>query len=108
LANVATEVLTLDQFHHCMGYISTEVAQKLIEKGFMTGVRLKTMPSGEPHFCESYVYAKATHKPVARLEKANVPRNLVEKFIVTYRDQPQLLQRQASIITSHLQMTRLI
>jgi hypothetical protein len=35
LVNVATEVLTLDQFHHCMGHISTEMAWKLIDKGFM-------------------------------------------------------------------------
>jgi hypothetical protein len=59
LANVATEVLTLDQFHHRMGHISTEVARKLVDKGFVTGVRLETTPSGEPHFCESCVYVKA-------------------------------------------------
>ena len=51
LANAATEVLTLDQFHHRMRHISTKVAQKLIDKSFMTGVRLETTPSGEPHFC---------------------------------------------------------
>jgi GAG-pre-integrase domain len=65
-ANVATEVLTLDQFHRRMGHISPEVVRKLVDKGFMTGVRLETMPDGEPHFCESCVYAKATRKPVAK------------------------------------------
>ena len=29
-------------------------------------MRLETTPDGEPHFCESCVYAKATHKPVAK------------------------------------------
>jgi hypothetical protein len=32
----------------------------------VTGVRLETTPSGEPHFCESCVYVKAMHKPVAK------------------------------------------
>jgi hypothetical protein len=59
-ANVAAEVLTVDQFHRRMGHISPGVAQKLVDKGFVMGVRLETTPSGEPHFCESCVYAKAT------------------------------------------------
>ena len=66
MANIAIEVLTLDQFHRRMGHISTEVARKLVDNGFVTGVRLETTPSGEPHFCESCVYAKATRKPVAK------------------------------------------
>ena len=66
MANVTTEVLTLDQLHRRMGHISTEVVQKLIDKGFVTGVRLETTPSGEPHFCESCVYAKAMRKPVSK------------------------------------------
>jgi hypothetical protein len=32
----------------------------------VTGVRLETTPSGEPHFCESCVYVKAMHKSVAK------------------------------------------
>jgi len=50
-----------------MGHISLVVAQKHIKDGFVTGVRLETMPSGEPHFCESCVYAKATQKPVTKV-----------------------------------------
>jgi hypothetical protein len=49
-----------------MGHISPEVARKLIDKGFVTGVKLETTPTGNPFFCESCVYAKATHKPVAK------------------------------------------
>ena len=37
-ANAVDEELTLDQFHHWMGHISTGVARKLVEKGFMTSV----------------------------------------------------------------------
>ena len=63
-ANVAAEVLTLDQFHHYMGHISLEVAQKLVDKFFMMGVRLETMPTSDPFFCKSCVYVKAICKPV--------------------------------------------
>jgi transposase InsO family protein len=49
-----------------MGHISTKVARKLIDKASVTGVRLKTTSSQEPHFCKSCIYAKATRKPVAK------------------------------------------
>ena len=58
------EEITLDQFHRRMGHISPEVARKLVEKGFATGIRLETTASGDPFFCESCVYAKSTRKPV--------------------------------------------
>ena len=65
--NSVDEQLSLDQFHRRMGHISVEVARKLVEKGFVTGVRLEPTPSGEPFFCESCVYAKATRKPVPKV-----------------------------------------
>jgi hypothetical protein len=65
-ANAATEVLTLDQFHCRMGHISLEVAWKLVDKGFVTGMRLETMPMVDPCFCESCVYVKVTCKPVTK------------------------------------------
>jgi hypothetical protein len=66
-ANVAAaETLTLDQFHRRMGHISTKIAQKLVDDGFVTGVRLEATPSGDPFFCESGVYAKATRKPIPK------------------------------------------
>ena len=69
-AHEVHEVLTLDQFHRRMGHISFEVARKLVDKGFVTGVRLEAT-SGEPPFCESCVYAKATRKPVAKVREGN-------------------------------------
>ena len=59
MANTAIETLSVDQFHQWMGHISPEIAQKLVEKGFVTGMKLETMPSGDSFFCESCVYAKA-------------------------------------------------
>lgn len=59
-------VTVLDQFHCRMGHISPEVAWKLVDKSFVTGVRLETTPTSDPFFCESCVYAKATCKPVAK------------------------------------------
>ena len=65
-ANAIDEELTLDQFHRRMGHISAGVARKLVDKGFITGVRLEPTSSGEPLFCESCIYAKATRKPVPK------------------------------------------
>ena len=58
-ASVAEEVLTLDQMHRCLGHISVNAAKKLAKDGFITGLQLKTTPSGNDFFCESCVYAKA-------------------------------------------------
>ena len=49
-----------------MGHISLGIAHRLVEKGFVTGVRLEPMLSGDPVFCESCVYAKATRKSVLK------------------------------------------
>ncbi|PPQ83525.1 hypothetical protein CVT26_004100 [Gymnopilus dilepis] len=65
-ANPAEETLTLDQFHRRMGHISPFIARKLVDNGFVTGVRLESMPSGEPFFCKSCVYAKATRKSIPK------------------------------------------
>jgi hypothetical protein len=65
-ANITTEAITLDQFHRRMGHISPRIAQKLVDDKFVTGVRLSKTQSGNPFFCESCVYAKATRKPVAK------------------------------------------
>ena len=40
--------------------------KKLIENNFVTGVRLESMLSGDPFFCESCVYAKATQKSILK------------------------------------------
>jgi hypothetical protein len=64
----AAEILTLDQFHRRMGHIAPETARRLVQKGFVTGVKLDTS-SGDDVFCESCVYAKATRKPVSKLRQ---------------------------------------
>jgi hypothetical protein len=74
-AEVAVEEITLDQLHRRMGHISPETAQKLVQKGFVTGVRLETTASGDPFFCESCTYAKSTRKPIQKVrggERATV------------------------------------
>ena len=62
----AVEELTLEQFHRRMGHISPEIARQLVNKGFVTGVRLEATSSGDPFFCESCIYAKATRKSVPK------------------------------------------
>ena len=62
------ETISLDQFHCPMGHIAPRTARKLVEKGFITGIKLDES-SGTPTFCAACVYAKATRKPVARVRK---------------------------------------
>ncbi|CAA7259930.1 unnamed protein product [Cyclocybe aegerita] len=65
--NSVIETITLDQFHRHMGHILPEVARRLVSNKFVTGVCLTTMStSGDPFFCESCVYAKATRKSVPK------------------------------------------
>ena len=65
-AHVADEELTLDQFHCRMGHISVGAACCLVKNGFVTGICLELTSSGEPFFCESCAYAKATQKPILK------------------------------------------
>ncbi|CAA7265260.1 unnamed protein product [Cyclocybe aegerita] len=65
-ANAAVEALTLDQLHHQLGHISPRITQKLVNDKFVTGMCLEHTVSGEPFFCESCVYAKATRKSVPK------------------------------------------
>ena len=61
----AVEVISLDQLHCRMGHISPKVARLMVTKGFATGIKLdNTGP--QDIFCESCIYAKATHKSVVK------------------------------------------
>ena len=64
--NAVEETLTLEQLHRRMGHISPVIAKKLVENKFVTGVRLQATSSGDPFFCESCVYAKATRKSIPK------------------------------------------
>lgn len=64
--NAAVERISLDQFHRRMGHISPVLAKKLVKDKFVTGVRLTHDDSGDPWFCESCVYAKATRKSIPK------------------------------------------
>ena len=70
-ANAATEAITINQFHRRMGHISPLIAKKLIDNKLIMGVHLAETPSGDPFFCESCVYAKATRKLVAKEREGN-------------------------------------
>ena len=67
-AQLVVEVILLDQFHCWMSHITPRTAWKLVEKGFVTGIKLEDS-SGTPTFCEACVHAKATQRPVARVHK---------------------------------------
>ena len=67
--NVVEEQLTLEQLHRRMGHISPIITKKLVENNFVMGVRLESTPSGDPFFCESCVYAKATRKVIPKVRE---------------------------------------
>ena len=69
--NAVEESLTLDQLHCRFGHMSPIIAKKLIENKFVTGVRLGLTLSGDPFFCESCVYAKATQKIIPKAREGN-------------------------------------
>ena len=56
-----------------MGHISPETAWKLIKDKMVMGVRLEYTPYytpyGQPFFCTSCVYAKATRKPIPKMQE---------------------------------------
>jgi len=52
-----------------MGHISPGTARNLVENKFVTGLRLEYSPTGDPFFCESCVYAKATRKSVPKVRE---------------------------------------
>ena len=80
-ANAVEETLTLNQFHCRMGHISLKTAHCLIEKGLVTGIHLE--PKGDQEFfCESCVYAKATH--------LSVPKNREGSCTIEFGDEVHL------------------
>ena len=78
-ANVAVDSLTLEQLHRRLGHISPVIAKKLIEDKLVTGVRLKYTSSGDPFFCESCVYAKATRKSIPNEREGNRATSFAEE-----------------------------
>jgi hypothetical protein len=68
-ANVATEELTLDQFHRRMGHISHESARKLVSEGLVTGISLDLTGPVKTFFCESCIYAKSSRKPISKVRE---------------------------------------
>jgi len=70
-ANATTEAITIDQFHRRMGHISPLITKKLVDNKLVTGVCLAETPSGDPFFCESCVYVKATRKSVVKEREGN-------------------------------------
>ncbi len=68
-ANAVTEKISIDQLHRQLGHISPDVARRLVNNKLVAGVRLKETTAGNPFFCESCVYAKATRKSVPKRRK---------------------------------------
>ncbi|THH08422.1 hypothetical protein EW146_g8993 [Bondarzewia mesenterica] len=65
----AAEELTVMEFHHRMGHVAPSMAKRLVEKGFVMGIKLVDSALGDPLFCESCVFAKAHRKPVPKMHE---------------------------------------
>jgi hypothetical protein len=68
-ADVATEELTLEQFHRRMGHIFPKSARTLVSRGLVTGVFLDLTDPVSPFFCESCVYAKSSRKLISKVRE---------------------------------------
>jgi hypothetical protein len=79
-ANLAADVLTLEQFHRRMGHIAPETARRLVTGGLVTGVKLELSPSSEPFFCESCTYAKATRKAIPKTREGTRASNFGDEI----------------------------
>ena len=61
-----------------MGHISSEMARKLVAKGFVTGIKLEESPLGKSFFCKFYIYERQLISLFPKQEKAAVPQSLEE------------------------------
>jgi hypothetical protein len=64
-ADSIEETITVMELHKHMGHIAPTVARCLTENGLVSGIKVN-LSSGEPTFCETCVYVKATCKPIAK------------------------------------------
>jgi transposase InsO family protein len=65
-ANAVEDVVGVQELHSCLGHVSPSAARRLVESGMVTGLSLDRSKDNEPTFCEACVYAKSTHKSVAK------------------------------------------
>ncbi|KIK36292.1 hypothetical protein CY34DRAFT_33449, partial [Suillus luteus UH-Slu-Lm8-n1] len=63
--HAALETVTVMELHRRMGHIAPSAARRLTENGLVSGIKVD-LSSGEPTFCESCIYAKATRKPIRK------------------------------------------
>jgi hypothetical protein len=68
-ANAATAHLSPMEFHCRMGHISPAVAERLVSKGFVTGISLDTSGVDGPVFCESCVFAKSRRESIPKVRE---------------------------------------
>ena len=67
-ANATDETVTVMELHQRYGHIAPSVACWLVENGLVGGLKFDESKDGGT-FCESCVYAKATHKPIAKIQE---------------------------------------
>jgi hypothetical protein len=63
--HAALEMVMVMELHRRMGHIAPSAARRLAENGLVSSIKVD-LSSGEPTFCESCVYAKATQKPIRK------------------------------------------
>ena len=80
-ANAATETVTVMELHCRYGHIPPSVARRLVENGLVSGLKFDNTKDGGT-FCESCIYAKATHKPIAKIRKGEQSKEVDRKSVV--------------------------
>jgi hypothetical protein len=102
-AHIATDELTLDQFHRWTGHILPESAHKLVSQGLVTGVILDLT---DPFSANPASMPNRAVNLFRRLERARGRRILEARYIATFGVLHQLNLEEGRDIISPLQMIK--
>jgi hypothetical protein len=72
------ETVSRMELHRQMGHIAPSAAQRLAENGLVSGIKVD-LSSGEPTFCKSCIYAKATQKPMKKVREGEQASEFAEE-----------------------------
>ena len=73
----AVELVSVMEWHHCLGHIMVENAHKLMESGTVVGIKLDL--SSQEGDCDVCIFTYATHLPVPKVQISSPAQNFRDK-----------------------------
>jgi hypothetical protein len=77
-ASVAAEVIDVTVLHRQLGHIAADTVRSLVRSQAILGVSL--IDNGQPIYCESCEYTKATRKPIKKEREGALAKNFGEEI----------------------------